>query len=101
MANLCLMARGNLKAGEESKEVNLEYLLTFTKDYLGRGLLKCVKYGKNMYMKSKPLERKMKSSKRKMRTHKDLTEVYTLKQMTLRKRKMFCKTSVMTLTNLP
>ena len=34
IANLYLMARDNTEESDESKEVTLEYLLTFTKDYL-------------------------------------------------------------------
>ena len=40
MANLCLMVRDNSREIDESKEITLEYLLTFTKEFLGQGILK-------------------------------------------------------------
>jgi len=41
IANLCLMARENSRENHESEEVTSKYLLTFSKQYLTQGLLRC------------------------------------------------------------
>ena len=79
--------QNNNVESDESKEVTLAYLLTFTKEHLAQGLLKCV-ISKITFLKS-----------RKMRTCKDLVKIYISRSMT-RMRKLICKTSVMIFTSL-
>jgi len=44
IANHYLMARDSAEESDEFEELILEFLLTFTKEYLAQCLLKCVKY---------------------------------------------------------
>ena len=52
IVNFYLMGGENSEDNDESKEVALEYLLTFSKDYLAQGLLKCVKFKQDTFLKS-------------------------------------------------
>jgi len=42
--NLFLMTRESLGGNDESEDVTLQYLLTFSKEYLTRGLLNCIEF---------------------------------------------------------
>ena len=85
------MARDNTWENDEFEEVTLEYLLTFTREYLAKGLLKCVKYMQDDITATKALKKETSYWKSKMRTCKDLVKIYALKAMILRMRKLFGK----------
>jgi len=46
------MGSENSEYNDESEEVALEYLLTYSKDYLAQGLLKYVKFKQDKFLNS-------------------------------------------------
>ena len=59
--NICLMAKDNKGESDESVEVTMECLLTFTKEYLAHGLLKYFQYEQDHISKIKALKKKTSS----------------------------------------
>ena len=68
IANLCLMARQSSWENNEFVEVIMEYLLTFSKEYLAQGLLKRVKFKQDHTSKIKALINKNKVLKKENET---------------------------------
>ena len=101
-ANHCLMTKGDLEEeeNENSKEVTIKHLLTFTKEYLVQGLSNCVRYEQEHLSKIKSLRKIIKVLKKKMRIYRTLVIVYTRRLKTLNSKNLIYKTSAITLTSL-
>jgi len=52
------MARESRGENDESEQVTLKYLFTFSKEYLAHDLSKCIEFKQDHILKSKFLERK-------------------------------------------
>ena len=65
ITNFYLMGRADIRESDESEQVTLEYLLTFTKVYLVQVLLKCVKYEQDHIFEIKALRKDYKFLKKK------------------------------------